>query len=218
MRAQPETSAKDRILDAAEKMFAEAGFDGTSLRDIVREAGVNLAMVYYYFESKAGLIATVIERRLGPLRREHLERLQQLAAAASNRALPLRQTLEALLLPPLRLAGARDAQSRAVTRLVGRIVNEPNPQFQEVLRAQHEPVRSAFLQAFRRARPDLPPADLQWRFEFLLGALASILCNPRKIEKMSRGACNPADTRSVMAQMMRFFTAGFEAPAAGRAR
>ena len=214
MATKPERNPQGRILDAAEKMFADAGFEGTSLRDIVREAGVNLATVYYYFDSKAGLIAAVIERRLGPLRREHLELLRQHQTAAGNQPLPLDKILEALLLPPLRLAGSRNAQSRAVTRLLGRIVTEPNPRFQELLRGQHEKVRNAFLEALRQARPDLPPADLQWRMEFFWGALAFILCNPRKIEKMSRGACNPADTPAVMAHMMRFFTAGFGAPAA----
>jgi AcrR family transcriptional regulator len=212
MATKAKTKPKDQILNAAEKMFADAGFEGTSLRDIVREAGVNLATVYYYFSSKAGLIAAVIDRRLGPLRKEHLELLRQREAAAANRPLPMEQILEALLLPPLRLAEARSPQSRAVTRLIGRIVTEPNPRFQELLRNQHERVRNAFLDAFRRSLPALSPADIQWRFEFFWGALAFILCNPRKIEKMSRGACNPADTREVMAQMMRFFTAGFGAP------
>jgi AcrR family transcriptional regulator len=214
MGTRTETNPKERILDAAEKQFAEAGFEGASLRDIVRGAGVNLATVYYYFQSKAGLIGAVIERRLGPLRREYLELLHRHEAEAAGRPLPLEKILEAILLPPLRLAGARTAQSQAVTRLLGRIVTEPNPRFQELLRAQHEKVRAAFLEALGRARPDLPPADLQWRMEFCWGALAFILCNPRKIERMSRGACNPADTRAVMAHMMRFFTAGFRAPAA----
>jgi AcrR family transcriptional regulator len=214
MARKSEPNPQDRILDAAEQMFAEAGFDGASLRDIVREAGVNLATVYYYFESKEGLIAAVIERRLGPLRQEHLDLLRQHEEASRGQPVPLEKIFEAVLLPPLRLAGANSTQSKAVTRLLGRIVTEPNPQFQDLLRSQHERVRNAFLEALRRTLPRLPASDLQWRIEFLWGALAFILCNPRKIEKTSRGACNPADTRAVMAQMMRFFTAGFRAPAA----
>jgi AcrR family transcriptional regulator len=213
MVRKPDPNPKDRILDAAEKRFAEAGFDGTSLREIVREAGVNLATVYYYFESKEGLMAAVMERRLGPLRQEHLDLLRQGQEAAGGRPVPLEKIFEAVLLPPLRLAGANTTQSKAVTRLLGRIVIEPNPQFQELLRAQHEKVRNAFLEALRRALPDLSLADLQWRIEFFWGALAFILCNPRKIEKMTRGVCNPSDTQAVMAQMVRFFTAGFRAPA-----
>jgi AcrR family transcriptional regulator len=213
MTAKSERNPKPRILDAAERLFAEHGFAGASLRDIVRVAGVNLATVYYYFQSKEGLMGAVIERRLGPLRQQHLDLLRHLQQASRSRPLRLEQILEAMLLPPLRLAGSNTPQSRAVTRLIGRIVTEPNPQFQDVLRSQHERVRTVFLEALRRALPNLAPADLQWRIEFFWGALAFILCNPRKIEKMSRGACNPADTQAVMAQMLRFFTTGFRAPA-----
>lgn len=212
MAKQTKTSPKDRILDAAERAFAEAGFEGASLRDIVREAGVNLATVYYYFQSKAGLMGAVIERRLGPLRQEHLDQFQKLGQGTKGRPVALEKVLEAMLLPPLRLAAANTVQSKAVTRLIGRIVTEPNPQFQDMLRSQHEPVRSAFLEALQRSLPDLPLADLQWRIEFYWGALAFVLCNPRKIEKMTRGVCNPADTKAVMAQMIRFFSAGFAAP------
>jgi AcrR family transcriptional regulator len=203
-----------RILDAAETVFAECGFEGASLRSIVRQAGVNLATVYYYFESKEGLMASVIERRLGPLRQEHLDLLARFQEEAEGKPLSLEKIVEALILPPLRLTGANTARTRAVTRLVGRIVIEPNPKFQELLRNQHEKVRNAFLEALGRTLPHLPLADLQWRVEFFWGALAFVLCNPRKIEKMSRGACNPADTKAVMAQMSRFFTAGFNAPPA----
>jgi hypothetical protein len=101
---------------------------------------------------------------------------------------------------------------------VGRIVTEPDPQFQSLLHRQHAKVRDAFLEALHRALPDLPLADVQWRIEFLWGALAFILCNARKVEKLTHGACNPADTPAIVAQMLRFFTAGFRAPAATPAR
>ena len=213
MAKKAETNPKDRILDAAEKVFADCGFEGASLRNIVGEAGVNLATVYYYFESKERLMGAVIERRFGPLRQEHLELLEQYEREAQGRPVPAEKILEAMLLPPLRLAGTRSANSQAAMRLIGRIVTEPNPQFQDVLRSQHEKVRTAFLEALRRGLPELPLADIQWRIEFFWGALAFILCNPRKIEKTTRGACNPADTKAVLAQMIQFFSTGFRAPA-----
>jgi AcrR family transcriptional regulator len=210
----PDPSAKERILDAAERRFAASGFAGASLRAIVGDARVNLATVYYYFQSKEGLIAAVIERRLGPLRQEHLDRLRAAEAAAAGKPLPLPTILEALLRPPLRLAEGRTAQREAVARLVGRIATEPDEKFQELLRRRHEPVRNAFLAALRLSLPHLPRTDLHWRIEFLWGALAFIMCNPRKVEKVTRGACNPAETEAVLAQMLAFFTAGFRAAAA----
>ena len=57
-------NTKDRILDVAETLFADNGFAATSLRDITREAGVNIAAVNYHFGSKDGLLGAVLERRI----------------------------------------------------------------------------------------------------------------------------------------------------------
>ena len=205
---------KTRILDAAERAFAEYGFAGASLRHIVLEAQVNLATVYYYFESKEGLMAAVFERRFGPLRQEHLDLLARRKREAKGGVLSVEQIVETMLVPPLRLAGAASTKSHANMRLIGRMVTDPNPQTQELLRRQHERVRAAFLEELHRSLPDLPWPDLQWRFEFFWGAVAFILCNPGKIEKSTKGVCNPADPRMVLAQMKACFAAGFRAPAA----
>src|ERR1017187_7937575 len=135
----PKLSEQDRqtrILDAAETAIAELGFAGASLRLIVLEAQVNLATVYYYFGSKRGLMEAVLKRRFGPLRQEHLALLGEFEAAAGGRPLPVGKILEAMLLPPLRLAAKAPAKRQAVTRLIGRIVTEPNPRIQHVLSSQ----------------------------------------------------------------------------------
>jgi AcrR family transcriptional regulator len=213
MKKSASQSSELRILDAAEKAFADSGFAGASLRQIVSRAGVNLPTVYYYFGSKEGLMMAVIDRRLGPLRQEQLDRLRQFEAEARGRPLAVEKILEAMLLPPLRLATTASAKRQAVMRLIGRIVTEPNPQTQEVLRSRHELVRSACLAALQRSRPDIPLCDLRWRLEFVWGALAFILCNPRRLEKETHGVCDPINTKAVLAQMIACFSAGFQAPA-----
>ncbi len=206
---------KERILDAAEQAFARAGFEGASLRDIVLEAGVNLATVYYYFESKEGLMAAVLIRRFEPLRQETLRLLRGFEAEARGRPLDVKKILEAMLLPSLELAASHSANSRAATRVIGRMVTEPNPRTQELLRREFQDVRMAVVNAFRRSLPHLPLLDLRWRIEFVWGALAFILCNPGKIESVTGGLCNPADTKTVLRQMIGFYAAGFRAAAAG---
>lgn len=209
MRKTSETGPQARILDAAENAIAERGFAGASLRHIVLEARVNLATVYYYFRSKRGLMEAVLKRRFGPLREEHLALLRQFEVAAKGRPLPVEKILEAMLVPPLRLAAQGSARHQAVTRLFGRIVGEPNPDTQAVLRSQRAEVRATFLKAFQRSLPEAPLPDLLWCVEFVSGALAFTLCNPRKLEVETRGACNPANTEKVLAEMIRFFSAGF---------
>jgi AcrR family transcriptional regulator len=205
---------RDRILDAAEETFAEFGFAGASLRHMVQEANVNLATVYYYFGSKGGLMEAVLKRRFGPLREEHLGLLRQFQQAAPGRALPVEQILEAMLLPPLRLAATESTRRQAVTRLIGRIVTEPDPQTQEILRRQRAPVRGAFLEALTASLPGVSPTILRWRMELVWGALAFILVHPQRLAAETPGTGVPLDVGRVLAEMIRFFLPGFRAPAA----
>lgn len=211
MRRKPTVDPQTRILDAAENAVAECGFAGASLRRIAQEARVNLATVYYYFRSKRGLMEAVLKRRFGPLREEHLALLREFEAANPGRPLPVEKILEAMLVPPLRLAAQDSVRRQAVRRLFGRIVGEPNAETQEMLRHLRMESRTAFLKALQRSLPEAPRADLLWSLEFVSGALAFTLCNPRELEVETRGACNPANTEKVLAEMIRFFSAGFHA-------
>jgi len=57
-----------QIIEIAERLFAERGFDGTSVRDIAHEAGVNIAMISYYFGSKEKLMEALLEWRVGEIK------------------------------------------------------------------------------------------------------------------------------------------------------
>src|ERR671910_3594384 len=75
---------KEKILDAAERLFAAHGFAGTSLRSVTKEAGVNLAAVHYHFGNKEDLLRAVLGRIVIPVNRERLEMLEQVEAAAEG--------------------------------------------------------------------------------------------------------------------------------------
>jgi AcrR family transcriptional regulator len=213
MAQSPKKDCKARILDAAERAFANSGVEGASLRQIVLDAKVNLPTVYYYFESKAGLMSAVMNRRFGPVRQESVEMLKQFEREAKGRALAVEKILEAMIAPPLRLATDKSANNSVIMRLLGRIVTDPHVKTQKLMRCQHEEVRTVFLAALHRSLPGLSVCDLRWRVEFLWGALAFILVNPHKIEAETEGTCNPLDTKTVLAAMINFFSAGFRAPA-----
>ena len=143
---------------------------------------------------------------------------RRLEAATKGRRLPVEKILEAMVLPPLRLAATAPSQRDSVTRLVGRIVGEPNLEVQDVLRSQRAELRAALLNALRRGLPSASVADLLWGVEFVWGALAFTLCNLRQIEAGTRGVCNAAQTEKLLAEMIRFFSAGFRALARDKAK
>jgi hypothetical protein len=163
-------------------------------------------------------MAAVFERRFGPAHEEHMKTLRHLEARCRGRRIPLEELLRAMLLPPLHLAASATDNGPTVMRLIGRVVADPNPQIQELLRDQHKDVREAYLDAIHRSVPHLSKADLWWRFEFIWGAFVFVLSNPSRMEKTTGGVCNPSDTKAVLAQMIAVFTAGFRAPTASRAK
>ena len=115
------SGTKDRILDVAERLFAEQGFAATSLRAITTRAKVNLAAIHYHFDSKETLIQAVFRRRLIPLNRKRLEVLMQLEQAAGDRPLAVEQIIEAFIGPALRLSRDVEQGGHNFMRLLGRI-------------------------------------------------------------------------------------------------
>src|SRR5437764_4269513 len=117
----PKNSAtKERILDAAEALFMEHGFEATSLRQITATAGVNLAAVNYHFGSKEELFQAVLTRRLDPMNQERIGLLTRFEREAAPRALSCERILAAMFIPALRLARDRRRGGKDFLRLLGR--------------------------------------------------------------------------------------------------
>src|ERR1700741_5368588 len=98
------TATKQRILDTAESLFMEHGFEATSLRSITAAASVNLAAVNYHFGSKEELFQTVLTRRLDPMNHGRVGLLTPLEPEAAPRSLSCEKILTALFVPALDLA------------------------------------------------------------------------------------------------------------------
>ena len=74
---KPQHETRTRILDAAEELFMQHGFEGTSMRLLTTKAGVNLAAVNYHFGSKDALIEAVFRRRLDPMNAARIAALER---------------------------------------------------------------------------------------------------------------------------------------------
>lgn len=209
------TSTQAAILNAAERLFAERGFDATSLRAITREAGVNLAAVNYHFRTKVGLFQAVFERRVEAINQERLELLDALERRPGGPP-PVREVLEALLAPAVRRLQTNDEGQRLFLRIVGRLQSAAGEHV-HVLQEVFSEVQARFLPAFVRALPHLPEADLLWRVHLLLGAMCSVLADPARLEQLTQGRCRPGDAEETLRQLVDFGVAGLEAPPTGGA-
>ncbi len=200
---------RTRILDAAERLFAEQGFAGTSLRQITREAGVNLAAVNYHFGSREQLIHEVFARLVGPVNRERLACLEERRAAAGEEPLPLEQILECLAGPALRRGG-----DRLRMRLAARVLSEPGVYSPEDFHRLFAEIAERFLGELARTLPDLPAAEIAWRFHFFVGALLQALHGLAGVEGMPGPFSGlyrvPVD--EVLRRLVAFGARGFLAP------
>src|SRR5262245_30849608 len=99
---------KEKILDTAESLFMEHGFEATERRQLTSAAGVNLAAVHYHFGSKEELFQAVLTRRLDPMNQERVELLDSLEADASGQPLTCEAIIGAMFIPALKLARDRE--------------------------------------------------------------------------------------------------------------
>lgn len=201
---------KARILDVAERLFGHLGFDGTSLRAITAEAGVNLAAVNYHFQSKEALMEAVVARRIGPI---NSKRMEMLDLAEKEGRLTVEAILEAFLLPVLE-AGEEFDRFRP---LLGRMYSAPDEFIQRVFRKHLADIAQRFQAAMEKALPGLPAADRIWRLHFTVGTMAHVMSWFHIIPVMSGGLCDASDTSALKQRMVAFLAAGMRAPATATA-
>jgi AcrR family transcriptional regulator len=204
-------STPQRLITAAERLFAERGFNGVSVREIAAAAAVNPASVGYYFRGKEGLLAEVYRRHCQPMNEERF----RLLAAAIERAQPpaLAAVLEAFIRPALRLTGDTAAP---VTRLRAVLSGENSALLDKLVADNFDRSSARFIDALSQCLPHLTRDDIYWRFHFLLGTVYYTASGPHRIRALSQGRCDPADSEAVIRELVPFLIAGLSAPPAAR--
>jgi AcrR family transcriptional regulator len=203
------TDTKERILDAAEQLFSAHGFAGTSLRAVTKEAGVNLAAVHYHFGTKEDLLRAVVSRIVVPVNRERLEMLEQVEAAAGNAPPSLERILEAFIAPDLRLIRDLGERGVIITRFLGRSYTEPAEMVQALIREQYEELGQRFMEVAARALPEVPQAELYWRFKLVVGVLTYILADT---DRTGGYAEDLSDVDGTVRRLVAFLAPGLQAP------
>lgn len=177
---------KRNILLAAERLFAERGFHGVSIRDIADEAGVQFALVGYYYGPKMDLYHEIFRQRAGYIQ----QRLDSLALA--QQTTPGEQLLEeivkAFVLPVLQVA--RQPEGRHFMRLIQRGMDEQLKEDETLIRDMFDPLAHAFIDAFAAAMPGATRGTAACCYQFALGALLHHVTD-RRIEGLSRGEFAP---------------------------
>ena len=203
-------NTKDKILDAAEKLFVDNGFSATSLRAIIKEAGVNTASVHYHFGSKEALIEAVFRRRVDELNRERLEMLDTLETDHGDRPVPLDDVIRAFLLPVMRRHCAGGVEE-AIPKLMGRAITEPEA-FHGTIRETFKEIAERFGKAIARAMPGLSREEVEWRLHMVVGAMVFTVIAPRIHRDKAHKFGWSRDHDEATERLVRFLAAGMRAP------
>ncbi len=195
------SETKEKILDSAEKLFAELGYSACSLRQIITDAAVNLAAIHYYFGTKEELLDEVLLRKLRPVNEARQALLERFEAEAAPAKTPLDRILEALLLPAADMA----IQHPGFVRLMGRVHAEGL--MPGVIQRHPQPVVRRFLDSLRAALPELPEQEFAWRTHFMFGAMGHALAWGQQA-----GSVDGPDLRRRMMDLVAFTSGGFRAP------
>ncbi len=206
MAATTHFSTKDRILGAAEELFAQFGFAGTSLRQVTSRADVNIAAVNYHFGSKENLVNEVFRRRMDEMSAQRLGRLQ---VAIEQHPGELEPVLAAFVEPALALAQDRHGGG-AFIRVIARAYAEKNDGLRKFLSDQYGHVLREFAKAIAACVPGLSKEELYWRLDFLAGALTYAMADFGLI-KRPVGVSEAAHRERAAKELIRFASAGLQA-------
>jgi len=199
-------STKDRILGAAEELFAQNGFVGTSLRQVTSRADVNIAAVNYHFGSKENLVNEVFRRRMDEMSAQRLARLEAAQSEAPGQLEPI---LAAFIEPALALAQDRHGGA-AFIRVIARAYAEKNDGLRKFLSEQYGHVLREFGRAIAACLPVLSKEELYWRLDFVSGALTYAMADFGLIKRPS-GVTEAAHRAHAAQELIRFASAGLKA-------
>jgi AcrR family transcriptional regulator len=206
VQVNPTGSTKERILGAAESLFAQRGFDGASLRQLTTAAGVNLAAVNYHFGSKEKLVEQIFRRRLDALNNSRLQALSLVEGAETT---TLEDVLSAFIRPALDLS--HDESGSLFMRVLARAFAEHDDTLRQFLSDNYGHVMRQFTAEFARLLPQLTKQELYWRIDLVSGALTHAMSGFGMIQRKS-GVSELEHREETAQHLIRFAVAGLSHP------
>lgn len=211
-KTDSEREARNRILSVALEHFASRGYHGSSIRDITRQAGANLASINYHFRSKESLYREVLSSVLRPLNRLRLQRLDRAAELSGDQPVPLELVVEIFAGPLFEICVNSSSANAFAARIIGRSMTEPLPFIQDFLAVEQQPFTSRFSQAIRLHARKMDASEFMWRLSFVVGALHHTLATMHCIQNLTQGLCKNNDVERTTAHFVQFAVNTIKAP------
>ena len=193
---------REKILNAAETLFAQHSFDSVSLRDITLRAGVTLALASYHFGSKDALFEAVVARRANVLCSLREIRLSALVDPTT------RDLLDAFMAPLFEKARSREPGWRDYLRVLARLGEQDR--WLEILSRHFDSTARAFLAALQKALPGADRHDVARGFVLVLESMLKTVSRHERVDTLTDGAARARDLDRAYPTLLQFAVAGME--------
>jgi len=201
-------ATSDRLLNAAEELFAIDGFSAVTVRQIAKKAEADISLVYYHFQSKRKLFESVLMRRAKYINELRLNELEKIEQRHTDDIPTVEEIIYAFVYPLLQKLHEDHEEWKHYFALIAMVNNSPN-WGGEMMTKYFDPLVHRFLKAIQRALPNCDEADLFWSYHFLSGALTLTFAETGRIDNLSDGVCKSSDMKSIIERMPKFIAAGF---------
>jgi len=202
-------TTRDRILNAAERLFAQRGYYGVTIRQITREAGVDVALASYYFGPKTDLFRAVLERRADELHGAILQSLEDAAMRAGDRPASVESLIRAFAQPSIdRLVRGGDGW-RDYIHLMAGLYSSQQIEFLTVMNEMYMPALRRFMDLVRHSVPTASERSVTLSFYMLLTAVIGIYSETAGLDDLSGGSIRSTEFDAILDHLAPFFAAGF---------
>lgn len=200
---------RERMLDIAELLFAEHGYEGVPLREIARQGDVDLSLVKYHFGDKLRLFEEVLSRRVEEVRNYRLEELEVCRKRCGSQPPPIEDVVDAFMHPFLMLSTQRDHGWKNYMQLVAKI--SIHPHWTAVLSKLFDPTARHFLSAMRMALPEASEQQIHWAYQFMLANMVFVFAETGRIDLLSDEQYRSSDLETAYRHMLRYVVGGIKA-------
>jgi AcrR family transcriptional regulator len=206
----PRVSARERIRDAAEQVFATHGYEGASMRLIAEQAGVAQATLHHHFQNKDTLYEAVFERRSSAINDRRATLLDELFSR--KRQPVLEDILDILFLPVSPLNSKATSDYEAFQQIVTAASVSSDHRSKELMTRYYDPIARRFIEAFQKVVPDLSEKSAIWSYLFALGARMQAQSRSNRATRLSKSK-RADDGAAVSAFLAAFVAAGIRTAA-----
>lgn len=202
-------AGRERLLNAAERLFAEHGYQGVSVREIASAAGVSIGLITYFFGTKERLFQEVFERLVQPVKEQRQQRLDAFYREFGDGIPDLCRMLNVLLEPNFR----QSRKSEIFRRLAGRSFVDRTPEVRRVMNKIYSPGSASSHMALRKCCPHLTDQEFYWRWMCYEGALQYVLADVGRVQAIVGAGFDTSDPDLALHFVAPFLAGGFLAPA-----